>query len=217
MQGNLDGIQSLFSQDLASPYDVGFSNASSDLSDPECLELFVQNGADVNWRDCHKRTPMGYAAKMGKSRNLGYLLSQGADPHTPDYWGHTPFSEAVLHRHHRVLQLLLRKDNIIPKVKLISRMSILRLAATDGGIKTLRLLASRDIRNLEPDECNTEGQTAQDLSCKRLQDSRRNFICKESGFGVHTALRIVAYNFDLVAPRVHDKGSLVDSVHSSGI
>jgi ankyrin repeat protein len=39
-------------------------NATSDLEDPECVELLVESGADINWRDCHKRTPLGYAAKM---------------------------------------------------------------------------------------------------------------------------------------------------------
>jgi ankyrin repeat protein len=137
-------------------------NAASDLDDPECLKLFVDSGADLNWRDCHKRTPLGYAAKMGKSRNLSYLLSQGADPYIPDHWGHTPFSEAVQQNHHRVLELLLQ-DNMVPRTKLINGMSILHLAATYGDIETLRLLASGDIRNLDPDEHNADGLTALNL------------------------------------------------------
>ena len=127
-------------------------NAASDLDNPECLKLFVEAGADLDWRDCHRRTPLGYAAKMGKSRNLSYLLSRGADPHIPDHWGHTPFSEAVQQNHHHVLRELLRNDSTIPERKLLSGMSILHIAATNADIETLRLLGSGDVRNLDPNE-----------------------------------------------------------------
>jgi ankyrin repeat protein len=138
-------------------------NAAADPDDPTCIKLFVNSGADVNWQDCHKRTPLGYAAKMGNCHNLSYLLSQGADPHIPDHWGHTPFSEAAQQNHHGILQLLLQEDPIIPGSKLLNGLSILHLAAAHGDVETLRILASGDTRTLNLDKCNAEGLTAEDL------------------------------------------------------
>lgn len=146
-------------------------NAATDLDDPACMQLFVGRGAELNWRDCHKRTSLGYAAKMGKSRNVSFLLSQGADPLIPDHWGHTPLSEAVQLNHHYILQMLLQHNHTIPNEKLVSGMSVLHLAAAYGDVETLRLLvASGDVRYLDPDECNAEGLTAQGLFDRRGED-----------------------------------------------
>lgn len=146
-------------------------NAAADLDDPACMRLFVDSGAELDWRDCHKRTPLGYAAKMGRSRNVSFLLSRGADPRIADHWGHTPLSEAVQLNHHRILQQLLQHNRIIPNEKLVSAMSVLLLAAAYGDVETLRLVASGDVTDLDPDECNAEGLTAQDLFNRRGDDA----------------------------------------------
>ena len=142
-------------------------NATADLDEPECLRILVENGADLNWQDCHKRTPLGYAAKMGKSRNLSYLLSCGADPHIQDHWGYTPLYEAILQNHHSVLQCLLKEANIIPTATFANGMSVLHVTAKYGDLETMCLLASKNMGTLNPVERNNECLTAQDLLNQR--------------------------------------------------
>jgi ankyrin repeat protein len=135
------------------------------------MQLFIDRGAKLNWRDCHKRTPLGYAAKMGNNRNLSILLSHGADPLIPDHWGHTPLSEAVKLNSHSILKTLLQYNHTIHD-RLVSGMSVLHLAAAYGDVETLRLLVSSgDFRYLDIEKCNAEGLTAQGLFDRRGEDS----------------------------------------------
>jgi ankyrin repeat protein len=78
-------------------------NAAADNSDPDCLKRLIDAGADPNWRDCHKRTSLGYAAKRGVVRAVDFFLSCVADPHIPDHWSYTPLWEAIRENYHQVL------------------------------------------------------------------------------------------------------------------
>ena len=49
------------------------ANAAADNGDPECLKRLVDAGADINWRDCHKGTSLGYAAFHGDIETLHAL------------------------------------------------------------------------------------------------------------------------------------------------
>jgi len=139
-------------------------NAAGDLDDLECLRILIDAGSHLDWRDCHKRTPLGYAAKVGKTETVSYLISRGANPRIPDVWGYAPIHEAVQHNYHRLLERLLQEDDIIPTVKAVDGMTILHLLALHGDMQTIRLLtANEEIKNLDPDERNDGGLTPQDL------------------------------------------------------
>ena len=61
---------------------------------PIVFELLI-DGVDMNWQDCHKRTALGYAAKMVQRQNLIYLLGRGADYAIHDHWGYTLLHESM--------------------------------------------------------------------------------------------------------------------------
>lgn len=138
-------------------------NAAADNGDPECLKCLVDAGADINWRDCHKRTSLGYAAKRGVTRAVEFFLSRGADPHIPDHWGYTPLCEAVHENHHQVLRILLQVDGIVTTAKTKEGKSILHIAALHGDIETLQALNDGRLEVLNPLERDNEGLSPPDL------------------------------------------------------
>ena len=149
-------------------------NAAGDLNDPECLRILVDAGSHLNWRDCHRRTAVGVAAGGGKTENVSFLISRGADPRIPDHWGYAPIHEAVEHNYHRLLERLLQEHDIVPITKTVKGMTILHIAALWSDIETMHLLAKcEDIKILDPDECNDEG-----LSPQNLFDDRENVTPK---------------------------------------
>jgi ankyrin repeat protein len=158
-------------------------NAAGDLTDIECLRILVDAGSHLDWRDCHKRTPLGVAAKGGKTENVSYLISRGANPRIPDHWGYAPIHEAVEQNYHRLLERLLQEDDIIPTAKAVNGMTILHIVTVRGDIETIRLLTTNEeIKNLDPDERNDDGLTPQQLFDDRenatpeLQDIFRALI-----------------------------------------
>jgi ankyrin repeat protein len=80
--------------------------------DLENAALFIDHGADLQARDediCS--TPLGWAARFGKTRMVELLLSRGAKPNLPDDppWA-TPLAGATRRGHHEVVQVLKRYD-----------------------------------------------------------------------------------------------------------
>lgn len=61
----------------------------------EDLEKAVENGLEIDGRDCERRTPLMNAARVGGDRFVGFLLRHGADPDAKDNNGRTPLFEAV--------------------------------------------------------------------------------------------------------------------------
>jgi ankyrin repeat protein len=80
--------------------------------DLENAALFIDHGADLHARDediCS--TPLGWAAKFGKTRMIEFLLRRGAKPNLPDDlpWA-TPLAWATRRGHHEVVQVLKQYD-----------------------------------------------------------------------------------------------------------
>ena len=70
--------------------------------------IFIDHGADLHARDEElSSTPLGYAAKSGKTRMVEFLLRRGARPTLPDDppWA-TPLAWATRRGHHAIVELL---------------------------------------------------------------------------------------------------------------
>jgi ankyrin repeat protein len=140
--------------------------ASADQGDPETLKPLIHGRANLNPKDCYGRTPLGYAAKMKRTRILKLLLSYGADPYIPDSFGFTPLLEAVQQNHHEILRLLLRYG-IMPISKVMNGKSILHVASFYGDAETMRILATEEFSDLSIDSKDHDGLTPQNLYFQR--------------------------------------------------
>ena len=140
--------------------------ASCNQDDPRCLEILVNGGSNLNSQDCHQRTPLGYAAKMGKSKGLGYLLSAGADPGRDDIFGFPPLFQALQNNHPECVRILLQHD--LASVFLdISGMSALHVAALYSNPETMDALADYRSEQFRIKALDTMGTTPQDLFDQR--------------------------------------------------
>jgi ankyrin repeat protein len=84
----------------------------------ENAAIFIDHGADVHARDEEFRsTPLGYAAKYGKTLMVEFLLRCGAKPNLPDDppWA-TPQAWATRRGHERIAHLLKRyeQEGVLP-------------------------------------------------------------------------------------------------------
>ncbi len=140
--------------------------ASCNQNDKSYLEPSVHAHVRINIRDCHDRTPSGYAAEMNRTRSLVYLLEYGADPHIPDNEGYTPLLEAVLGNHHGILKILLQR-NIVCTAQARGNRSLLHLAALYGDLRTIQLLKDASLKNSRTLELDDLGFSPRDLMRRR--------------------------------------------------
>jgi ankyrin repeat protein len=155
---------------------VPLINGASDKDEPPFLKLMIDAKAEVNWRDCHNSTALGYPAKMNRPDNARFLLSHGADSNIADHWGYTPLIEAVYQNHHNILQVLLEANPNIPNPKAANGMTVLHVAALYGDEQTLQILSKANVSQLSPEDTSSNGSTALELFTQRVDvdDNLRN-------------------------------------------
>jgi ankyrin repeat protein len=59
------------------------------------LRILVENGAKLNERDIFGKTPLHYAAELGKSRCIPFLLQKGGSIDIVDNHNKTPLGIAA--------------------------------------------------------------------------------------------------------------------------
>ena len=136
--------------------------ASCNQDDTEVLKFLVKGGAKLDFQDCHQRTSLGYAAKMGKFRGVEYLLSAGADASICDSWGYAPLFEAVQHNHHSSLQAIVQ-HRTIPTIRDQNGSSVLHIAALYGDPETMNILGQFELQKLDLAKLDKNGMSAQDF------------------------------------------------------
>lgn len=68
----------------------------------------IAEGADVDARDNHKRTPLMEAVKRGHQSLVSFLIKHGADVNAQDKTGATPLAAALLPDYTEMVALLLQ-------------------------------------------------------------------------------------------------------------
>ena len=58
------------------------------------LRVLIENGAKVDQQDSQGKTPLHYAAELGRTRCIPFLLQKGASPHATDNHRKTPLDLA---------------------------------------------------------------------------------------------------------------------------
>ncbi|KAA0191306.1 putative ank repeat-containing, partial [Fasciolopsis buskii] len=70
-------------------------HAAASWGNPECLEILVENGADINQRDAMLCTPVHHAARNGHQKAFEWLSDHGANLISRNLFGQTPADMAL--------------------------------------------------------------------------------------------------------------------------
>jgi ankyrin repeat protein len=70
------------------------------------IHVLVEHKADLNWRDGFDDTALMYAAQIGNTLIISYLLDNGADIHAKDDKGNTVLSAAKEGKHEDAIKLI---------------------------------------------------------------------------------------------------------------
>ena len=76
------------------------------------VELLLEKGAELEYRDEHGQTPLLLAASHGHEATVKMLLQGGAEPDSKDEFGRTPLSWAAEKGHEAVIKLLMNRDDV---------------------------------------------------------------------------------------------------------
>jgi hypothetical protein len=124
-----------------------YAAAEQDFDDAAFLEPLLETGkVNLNVQDIRDRTPLGYAALMGRPKTVEALLRAGADPTIAANWGYTAAVEAMVSNHHDCLEMLLKHhlarglSLVSPKVELVGGRNILHLVAEHADALTMATL-----------------------------------------------------------------------------
>nr|XP_042117166.1 60 kDa lysophospholipase isoform X2 [Peromyscus maniculatus bairdii] len=80
--------------------------AAAHAGDLDTLQAFVEQGRDLNLKDCSGQTPLHVAARRGHASVVTMLLQKGVDVNAHNEDGHSPLLLAVRGRHRGVIGLL---------------------------------------------------------------------------------------------------------------
>jgi ankyrin repeat protein len=116
----------------------------------EAVNFFIEHGANVNYEDNQKRTPLHFAVDVEDVRILRRLIAAGAIV-IPDVFGYTPLHRAVHSREKIELLLANRADaNAVTSRGLTPLMiAVSRPNCTDEIIQTL-LAAGANVNAADP-------------------------------------------------------------------
>ena|ERR1700722_1286323 len=70
------------------------------------IRVLIEHKANINWRDGFGDTALMYAAQIGNTLIIGYLLDNGADIHAKDDKGNTVLSAAQEGKHPDAIKLI---------------------------------------------------------------------------------------------------------------
>ncbi len=70
------------------------------------IKALVAHKASINWADGFGDTALMYAAQIGNTSIIGYLLDNGADIHAKDSKGNTVLSAAIEGKHPDAIKLI---------------------------------------------------------------------------------------------------------------
>ena len=139
-----------------------------------CLRLLLNHRVgnrilDINAKDIYNVTPLKVAIETRSAAAVSYLIKAGVDLNEPcGLIGRVPVLSAVSEGSHQCATLLLRAGADYCRKSSMGN-TVLHLAAHEGDVKMLSLLAKAHMVNLDPDERNDVGDTPRDV-LERRQD-----------------------------------------------
>lgn len=141
-------------------------HAASYQDSHKYLEPLIDSGANVNALDRDGNSPLGCAALSNRATSTTILLEAGADINSQTPSGWNALLMAVDNNSHAVLEILL-KCGADPTLTLRSGDTILHRAAERGDARTMQLLKSARMREIDVTALNGDSRTARELFAKR--------------------------------------------------
>ena len=147
----------------------------------ELTILLLENGMNVNHRDCLGRTVLHIACREGNKYMINLLLRYGADQHIKDYFFRYPIIVAFIYKKDSIIEeLLLNGFKVYLKLD-NNDFTILHLATIYGSISIIELILRYRYKNIYiNDKTKNEGITALDLSIGK--DNIYNLLLKNGAF-----------------------------------
>jgi ankyrin repeat protein len=136
------------------------------------LQILLDAGIPLDGLNYKNRTALSEAAKYDYVRAAKYLIERGANINNQSTDGETALMEAVVHKSHRCLSLLLGKNGSSKGVNKRGN-SILHLAALSGDVITLEILSEARLDGIDIRARNTDNLTAFDIAKLRNGNVRR--------------------------------------------
>lgn len=131
----------------------------------EIVIALLEFGAQPDFRDKNRRTPLSYAAENGRIEIVNELLAWGAFPNFQDVTGRTPLSYAAKSGSGQIVQLLLKDSRVLPDQESQQEQTPLILAAENGYEIVVKLLLGTS--KVNPDKKNQAQRTPLFLAAER--------------------------------------------------
>jgi len=147
------------------------SNVSSKTKESSFQEALMRFNADIETEDDEGWRPLHWAAHKDQPGNITQLLNNGADSNATDRIGRNPLHAAMLRNCHRAMKALLDNDAGGAPGRTALGSTTLHIVAEFGDIETLQILQSADLGNINIEEDNNNGQTAQMIAEARRDDN----------------------------------------------
>lgn len=101
----------------------------------------IQQGADVNVKDCNNHTPLHFACKQGNLQLVKLLCARCADVNAQGITKSTPLHFAAINNHHEIIEFLVNEPvNANVHAQDQFKTTALEYACQKGNLKTVMLL-----------------------------------------------------------------------------
>jgi uncharacterized protein len=97
------------------------------------VQLLLDNGADINFKNSERADSILLAACMGHVAMMELLVQRGLSVHAVDMYGNTPLMQAAMNGHTAAAEWLLQHGAAVNAVTLIGNTSLLSACAAPTG------------------------------------------------------------------------------------
>ena len=164
-------------------------HAACNHNDKRYVEILLDVDIDIDARDCHDRTALGYATRKGHPETTRYLLERGANPAIPDNWNYCPLIEAARDTHHETLKCLVEsaEQRLRWDARTNQGAGVLHVIAKHGNHETMTIIGLERCKSLNWISEDKLGRTPlqivheREKVCAKLKDAFEDMVRDTAG------------------------------------